>query len=250
MNALLEALDRREFPVEISKPVPAEESRYGGSTKRISSKTRVSILGSLIEFSIEEGYDSVTINTDENNTEMDDDETTWRYRPAPQVVREPNGLLSLKINSYIPGQRRSTWSDGKHQRVEGCLGKFIVGLIAGAERLRLDREMKLKDEQARIKRQQELAEEEVRNAIEMEKREALKALVGSLVYADQILEYVSQVESAAHCRGEEISRTSELGQWLQWARNYSDQIRIETLGASPSKPDKPRDTREQNSWVR
>lgn len=53
---------------------------------------------------------------------------------APKHDYKLTGRLQLQLGNLPPfmGPIRRTWADGKHQRIEDCIGDFIVGLTVAA----------------------------------------------------------------------------------------------------------------------
>jgi len=54
------------------------------------------------------------------------DKDRWYHYRLPDDKFYPSGHLSLKLETGYGSGLRSTWADGKHQRVETCLNKFIA----------------------------------------------------------------------------------------------------------------------------
>jgi len=82
------------------------------------------------------------------------------------------GRLRLSIDnlSYLSGPVRGTWSDGKIQRVEDCLGDFVVGVKVAAAAIKKNRQeteewaRRREEERKQREEQQRLAEEHKRKA--------------------------------------------------------------------------------------
>lgn len=83
---------------------------------------------------------------------------------APRWDHEPTGRLKLSIDCSRYRGIRHAWSDGKKQRIENCLGRFLVALPMTASALKRERE-----EQA--ERERRWAEERKREEEERRRRE-------------------------------------------------------------------------------
>src|SRR5579862_3445708 len=69
------------------------------------------------------------------------------YRP--EFRHRPTGRLTLHITDYLWDGLRSTWGDGKHQRLEKILGGFVEGLTLASHNRRLKRLERAATERAR-----------------------------------------------------------------------------------------------------
>ncbi len=244
-DTLLKALEHRGFRVEVTDPVLSKDDLYRGSAQTEPSTTGVHILGSFIAFGIEEGVDVTKLEPKPVRRRSSFSSDSWTYTPPPEYKRDPNGRLALKIRSHIPGQTRSTWSDGKRQRVEHCLNAFVLALIRGAERLRVQ---DLETE----RRKREWEEEQRRRQLETERRELetarrtkLDAWVAAWKKGATILEFLASLEQRAHNERHETDLNSDLGQWLQWARQYANALMEDAIyqaldNASPQDPEQER----------
>jgi len=223
MDTLLKALECRGFEVEVTEPDPRDQGQYPRHRKRSPSRTSVHILGSFVEFGIEEGADIVPVaqkGTGPRSKAYDSSD----YSSRPDTMRVPNGKLALRIKTTLFGFPRKTWRDGKKQRIENCLNAFTLGLIHAAERMRLE---KLEfDRRQELFRAEELRRlEEARNhELLMVKIHNLDTRVSDFVHAKNILEYINAMENSAEARGEDTSSKSEFGLWLAWARNHAKHL--------------------------
>jgi len=107
LNALLGALEERGQPTSWSK----EEGAL----------LTVGIDGEAVRFSLSEVTDSVP------HVLTPQEVRSWM---APKHDYKLTGRLQLQLDnlpSYMGPIRRS-WSDGKQQRIENCIGDFIIGL--------------------------------------------------------------------------------------------------------------------------
>lgn len=114
MDALLKALESRGFKVDISH-------RTYGNNEHI---TTVSVLGVIHEVGLKETLNQVKY---EPPKETKKKEPSWTYHPTYDYV--PSGRFTLAISGYVGEGGRTSWSDGKKQKLENCLNGFIIGLI-------------------------------------------------------------------------------------------------------------------------
>lgn len=231
-DSLLKALEERGFRIEVTDPTPSEHSRYGPKTDGSPSRTGVHLLGSFIEFRIEEGRDITKIEPPSTRSSSSSSDDSWVYTPPPEYRHDPNGKLALKIKSYLPGQHRKTWSDGKRQRVETCLNSFVLALIHGAERSRLARIASEKRKREWEVEQRRREDEARRLEMELTMRVDLDSRLDDCDKAARIFRFIKSVESSAQGRGDDLSPQSELGAWLSWARGYATALEtgaIETV---------------------
>lgn len=230
-DALLKALESRGFQIEVTRPQTARGSHLGSGSDTQPSRTGVHILGSFIEFSIEEGYDIRRIDRRPRRQASISEHDSWVYTPPPEYHHDPNGRLALRINSHIPGRCRRTWRDGERQRVEHCLGRFIVALIESAERLRLSRVERERNDQIRLDEQLRRQEKAARRELEKTMRAELDSKVADWTHAKSIMTFSDEVESSAIARGENTADGSELGNWLDWARNIAKRLHDDAIGS-------------------
>ena len=130
LAALLKALESRSFEVTCAE----------GAMPR----TSVRVLDEAISFYLEEGI------RDEKRVvkrHVARDKLQYAWNPLgtyESVVHDytPTGELAFRISDddfYSLGTRRS-WRDGRRQRLERLLNRFVVGLVATAEARKAERE--------------------------------------------------------------------------------------------------------------
>ena len=133
------------------------------------------------------------------------------------------GGLTLGV-ACSPGDLRRAISDGKRQRIEEHLNRFVVGLETEAvERVRkaqrLEEQQREWAERARIRGEQERLRQE-----ELENFRALEEEVRQWRRAEEIRVYVSAIEAKAMKGTAGIDSNSELGRWISWARSKADSL--------------------------
>lgn len=227
MDGLLKVLEARGYRVRITDSEPSE--------------TLVELMGVTIPFRVSE---SLTSRQDEKGP---DDSLDGRYQFRHSAFRStivPSGALALRIEQGHPyywkeeeGLRR-TWADGKRQRLEYCLAKFLDGIVKAATakrdgKLRVEEENRQRTE---ARRRQE--ENERLRAAMWEKVQAEQARVDRLLAeavnwqrSAVLRDYIGAVRHAAMARGECVDEQSELGKWLKWADEQAE--RLDPLRPSP-----------------
>jgi len=229
MNALLGALEERNYRVEVTRALSYEErqrqDRY--QIDPPDNVTRVLVGEEWIEFGIF-GKSRIVRETAEQPKGLKgnaleswllSDHTTTRY------VQE--GDLELRILNPDYTGIRSVWGDGKHQRVEKCLGAFVAYLAVAAEakkQRRLDQERQQREWEDK-RRLEEEARERARQEAEREKR--LEDRLSRWRLAREAREYVAEVRRLITAAGS-IEDGATLHEWLGWIESFAE--RIDPLG--------------------
>jgi hypothetical protein len=128
---------------------------------------------------------------------------------------------------------RGTWSDGKRQRVDNCLNKFIATAYKAAAQKK----------SARIKRErkeyewaeQERREEILRRQIEKEQKrvDALTAQARLWQEAQQLRAYVQAARSAGYYALPAITGGRNMKEWCDWALEQASRL-DPTISSTPS----------------
>lgn len=227
LDALLRAFEARGWRVRI--------------TEGESSQTVVELMDVSVPFRISE-----TIAT-RREEKVPDSNLSGRYEfrhSAFTAKPVPAEALALHIEHGYPYYRkeedglRRTWADGKRQRLEECLPKFMAGVVKMAA---AKREGKLREEEEkrrRIEEEERRQQAERHRAAMWEKIKAEQAqvdrLLGDAAHWEQsklLRNYIQAVWEAAVARGETITDDSQLGVWLKWAAAQAD--RLDPLTPSP-----------------
>ncbi len=207
MDALLKALESRSFKVAVSR------SPYG-HTEYI---TTVDALGIVHEFGLKDNLNQLKKETPKKRKHNAD-------HCHPTAGYKPLGRFTLAIKSRVCDGGRTSWSDGKKQRVEDCLNDFIVGLIKASvlNRARdLDRERK---ENERIELACKRVEEEIRVQEEKARVHSLLTKTQNWKISQQIRDYISAVREAVVKKHGHIVPGSDIDQWLAWALQQADRF--------------------------
>ena len=207
MDALLKALDARSMRLSIEP-----------DGKRRSCLT---IQGQILAIRLVE-----TISRTEREPTEKERQEIKKYGHAYLPDRysyQPTGTLKLGIiGSYH--ELQNVVSDGKHQRVEQSLNKFVVKLETEAVHRKrheeqLERQHRIWEEQERRRR-----EREERKRKEIERLKTLEEEARDWKRAEDIRAYVAAVQEKATREHGSIGSDSELGQWIAWARHKADWI--------------------------
>jgi len=207
MNAILQAFQKREWKFDVvTEPKLAMQ---------------VTVLDEVISFHIEEKIKHVDHVLTEKEIKAKK-AGKWIWPPRYDLVA--SGSLILQIHAGYGLVNRHSWSDGKVQRVEGCLNKFCIALIDLALAIKVDRAKKEERERLRlIEQQRREAIIEARSA-EKARREAFEADFAKWEKADRMRQYLDKYE--ASLAEQELSdvEMANKKEWLQWARNHADLV--------------------------
>lgn len=177
---------------------------------------RVSLLGFSIQFWIEErlNRDLLVLTPAE---EKDKQKNPWKYS-RPTYDYSPSGRLELKLkpmDSCFYYEYRSTWADGKTQKVEALLTSFCRGLVLSAIQRRNNQLRKEQREREWKEREERRKEEERLRLIEEARRENLASALEDYSHMLQIRDYIEYVKARAMNDGKPIE--GDLATWIAWA---------------------------------
>lgn len=174
LNALLLALEERQQPASW----PKEETGL----------LAVSIDGEAVRFSLSEVLDSVP-----HALTPQEAQHPWS---APRHDYKLTGRLQFQIANLPPymGPIRRTWADGKQQRLEDCVGDFMVGLTVAAAAIRKNRQET--EERHRRREEERKREEEEQRIAEEQKRKAelVAELIGNREEAERFRKFMKAIE--------------------------------------------------------
>ena len=146
----------------------------------------VVILDQKMQFSISE-----TIRQKPPGPESKTSKEDW-WRPR-KLQYEATGQLRLSVDGLCAVHSRHSWQDGKRQRIENCLGRFIASLAVLARILKKESDERARQHrewQERCKREQE---ERMRRADYQRKVEFLKKMATTWQEWNLIRTYIDQV---------------------------------------------------------
>jgi len=204
LNALLLALEERNQPA--SWP------------KQENALLAVSIDGEPVRFSLSELTDSAPHVL--TPTEV---QHPWS---APKYDYKLTGRLQLQI-SNLPlymGPIRRTWADGKQQRIEDCIGDFMVGLTVAAAAIRKNRQET--EERHRQREEERKREEEERCIAEEQKRKAelVTELIGNWELAASLRRFVKAIQDEKVRSDFSEAERNDIQQVADWTREYADSL--------------------------
>jgi hypothetical protein len=145
------------------------------------------------------------------------------WTPPPTYEHRLNGKLVLRYSGEDDTGHQTGWSDGKVQRVEDRLHRFVEALLEAGERSRLDRieaerrEQRFREEQARREEATRLRQEEE------ERVTKLRASLAAWREVRDVRAFVEEANAIAAAAGRGINLESTLGKFLTWATRWSNQ---------------------------
>jgi hypothetical protein len=214
VDSLVKALEARGHKIEIICDDEKKRDRRNETPR--PEGTYVTIQGVTFPFGIEECVDRAP----HVPTKREERELHKGHRwSVPEHDYLPTGRLQLKIkDSYLWGLR-GLWSDGKKQRLEDLLNKFIAGLITAAEAENEREREKERERQRQLEEARRRHEEERRRQEEEKRIERLKEELRRWRQAGEIREYAGLLAQAA---GADCD--SSVHKWIEWIRNYADRL--------------------------
>lgn len=216
IDTLLRALERRGFEIHVTEPKrDARDWRQSGPYSAPSTTT-VEILGVDVGFAIVERF-----TRREREPAKPSSATRSYFVPPPEYDRIATGRLALGITGPTVGTKRRTWCDGKRQKIENCLGDFVLAMIQCAERTRLHREeercRQLEWEEADRRREEEAKrQEELRVRVE-----DLDRRVAAWDHGQRILAFVAAIRERTAGGQPKSTEISELESWMSWAEEHA-----------------------------
>jgi len=218
MDALIKALDARDIEL-----VYTEDKEKG---------VRLVVDDEVLEFRLEEkSRREKYMPTPAEQKELDKD-SWYRYR-LPDDKFFPSGDLSLKLGTGYSSGLRSTWADGKQQRVEKCLNKFIATAYKAAAHQKAERIRHEKEERER--KEQQRRNEILRRQIEQEQKrlDHFNEQAKAWQEAQQLRAYVQAVRSAGYYSIGSITGGLNINDWYALALEQANRL-DPTITSPPS----------------
>ncbi len=146
----------------------------------------------------------------------------WLSRPRPEY--QPTGRLALTVEGAGFLNIRRKWSDGKKQRVEECLGKFLAGASLAVRLLKKQREERLRLEREWEERRRRQEEERRRQAEYERKAQVVRKLANAWRESELVREFLKAFLSA--CQEQVLSgeRQQEAQALVEWATNHANSV--------------------------
>ncbi len=178
----------------------------------------VSIDGEAVRFSLSEVTDSLA-----HVLTPAEAKHPWS---APKHDYKLTGRLQLQISNLpaFMGPIRRTWADGKQQRIEGCIGDFIIGLsVAAAAIKKHKQEMEEREQRWAEERKQE--EDERRKAEEHKRKaEFVTELIGNWEEAARLRQFIKAIEERTSQSDFSDDEKGDIQQVADWTREYADSL--------------------------
>jgi hypothetical protein len=190
--------------------------------------TQISVLGETFGICIEEVFDRVERKLTPAQ-EAEKKRHPWFFG-RPEFDRIPTGNLVLRLKNGGYDNGRTNWRDGKVQRLESLLNKFIVALFECAVSKRSARIEREAAEVLRIAESRR--KEELRKLQEQERTRLAQLLkdVDAWHQSQKIRAYADAIRT--HAEKNEVSDSGqELMEWVSWVSQQAD--RIDPLCKSP-----------------
>lgn len=214
MDALIKALESRSITVELTgeRDIP----------------TRVVVLGETFGIGLEEKVDRREKElTPQQKKEKE--RYSWMYS-RKGFTYHPNGRFVLSIKTGQTSYGRQNWSDGKVQRVESLLTRFICALYRSAVTARSDRLQQKVEEAQRLEKQRRNEELRQLQQIERTRYENLEKHAELWKRSQLIRAYVAAVQERAEREKFEYGDLPAM-EWIDWALHQAD--RLDPLCESP-----------------
>jgi hypothetical protein len=231
MDALIKALDDRDIELVFD-----DEERQSA---------RMVIDGETLGFSLEEKTRRERYQPTLAELKELEKDPYYRYR-LPDDKFFPSGNLSLKLDIGWWGRGlRGTWSDGKKQRLERCLNKFIIAAYKAAAAKKADH---IERERQKLEwDEQERRREILRRQIELEQErlDALNEQAKAWYEAQQLRAYIQAVRSAGYYPQRRITGGQDIVEWSAWALEQASR-----LDPTVSSPPSVLDYKKQFYWYR
>src|SRR6185295_7487211 len=157
------------------------------------SATRTLVDGEWICFKLEERREQIRVPPPKGAPAYS--LPTTEYRKTGQLIlRITNAPWSSKL--------RQTWADGKKQRVEDCLGDFVISLVRVADALKEERVRRERRERQWEEERKRREEREKRDAIEQHLRYDLSLRAADWAEARRLHAFLDEVERAFLARND------------------------------------------------
>ena len=144
---------------------------------------------------------------------------------APKWDYEATGTLRIEITNlpYFDYNVRHSWGDAKHQRLEDCLGKAVLGLAAASMAIKKEREERLRKQKER--EDQARSEEDARKHREEFKSRA-EVLAGLMDdwQSRQIEDFLHALQTEADGRTLNEEETKKIESFAEWTKAYAEKL--------------------------
>ena len=230
LNTLVRALEARDIEL-----VHDREGEYG---------SQLETDGERLGFRLEEKTRREPYQPTPAEQKKLDENRYYRYQ-LPDDKFVPTGQLCLKLETGYGSGLRSSWADGKKQRIEHCLNKFIAAAYQAAAYQKAKRLEREREERARRERERQLAI--LRKQIEHEQArlDLLNEQAKAWQEAQQLREYVSAVRGSGYYAQQTITGGRDMDEWCAWALEQANR-----LDPTVTSPPSVLDYKDQFFWYR
>jgi hypothetical protein len=142
---------------------------------------------------------------------------------APKWDYKLTGKLQFRVDNlpYSAGVR-GTWSDGKCQRLEKCIGDFIIGLRVAAAAIKKNRQ-ETEERERRWEEERKQKEEQRRKAAEHKRKaEFVTELMRNWEEAENVRMFVKALAECASKLELSAEEKGDIQQVVDWTTKYSD----------------------------
>ena len=196
-----------------------------GATIRVANKqwqkeSLIDVGGETIPISLKEEYRTVEKQPTAAEKRKRD---RWSFR-SPEYEYEATGRLVLSIATWHRQGVRGRWADGKKQRVEDLLGKFVEAVLHLAGLLK-EETRKRREAQERQEAWEQQRAEKLKLIEEEENRvKRLLSETDSWHRSKQVRSYIDDVIRRVEEATGPIDEGSGTGNWIAWATAQADRL--------------------------
>lgn len=216
LGSLLKAMEDRGYRIEVD-------------SDRNPNASSLVLHGERVRFDIKE-----VLRREERVAPTQSSVSSYRWLENTHYDFIPTGRLSLRILEFGRDNLRRTWTDGKSQRIEGCLNAFLISALKVADAIK-QRERQFREErEQRDRLQAERAERERLLTEEGERRRMLFDEVRRWNLSTQIRRYLEEVKETGPHEGVADSPCQKDERWLAWAARVADELDPLGVGSGAS----------------
>jgi hypothetical protein len=176
--------------------------------------------GEAIQFAISETIEQRT-HTPTQEELAHQKQRSWETPPKWDFIATGKLCVSLEDLPYGLKTLRKSWSDGKYQRLEDCLGAFIQNLPRAAQAIKLDREDTERTRRKWAEEQKRAEEARQRQAEFQRKAKLVNRLIEEWDRSKQLLEFASELRTSSDSQGLNEEGQNELRSMADWTERYS-----------------------------
>ncbi len=204
LDALFSSLEERGQRIEWTKPYNAN--------------FEIVIEGEKLQLWITEGFERTEHKMTAEETARKKREYWWN---PPRWDYRANGKLKLSLHSVEFSEIHSSWSDGKRQTIEHCLGEIVVACLKAGPAVKQARKARFDAEQQRIRQQKrEQCAAHLRAEYER-KTEVVKQLSQAWRESNQFRDFAAALQAKALAPSLSEETRQELEAMIDWTVRHS-----------------------------